>query len=533
MPTRPDDRCSPPSSSTPDATELVAAPLPRRSFLGLALGASAAWLTGCGDDDAPADGSGSSSESGGSSDGSTTAALDDGTTAALDDGSSSSDGSTGEPEPEPACIEDGGFVEAFDADAIPQDDALFPYAVMAGEMQTSSALLAIQIPDAQPKILRVWRPAEEDGMVHVIHEIEVTPNDDGYAKIPIEGLCPGTWYHYAYFTGEPGSFAARSALGRFRTAPDDDVLEPLTIAITACNGSSLEWPALARTAEHDYDLFLHLGDMAYNDGAFSLEEYRQSWRAYMAAEGYHQCLSRAGLYATWDDHEIDDNSNFDRETMDAQQLEKRQNALDAYFELLPIDATGPDYRLWRSFRWGLTAEIIVLDCRYERRPSLSQYMSPEQLEWLQERLRDSPCHFKIIMNSVPITNMPGIWDVAAFDRWEGYPEQRDQLLAFIQDELITNVWFLSGDFHTCFVSRIEPSGGLAANTYEIAVTGGNSNPLPIGITGFDQPQFDYGVTVPRGCILTFDPEASTVHVRFIDPDSGEADFEATLSQTEG
>ena len=106
----------------------------------------------------------------------------------------------------------------------------------------------------------------------------------------------------------------------------------------------------------------------------------------------------------------------------------------------------------------------------------------------------------------------------------------DELLAFIDDNLVTNVWFLSGDFHTCFVARIEPGGGLVSNTWEIAVTGGNSNPLPQIATGFEGPPFDYGVTVPRGCILVFDPVANTVHVRFIDPETGEAEYDQLLSQ---
>lgn len=531
MPTPPDDRCAPASPLPPDTTGLVAAPLPRRGFLGLALGASAAWLAGCGDDVpvGTGDGTGSSTTGDGSSSSATTHALDGSTTG---DGSSSSDGadSTSDTDDPPqACTDDAELV-AFDPDAIPQDDAVFPYAVMAGEMRTTSALLAIQIPDAQPKLLRVWRPADEPGMVHLLLETEVVPNAEGYVKLPIEGLCPGTWYRYAYFVGQPGSLTARSLIAELRTAPDDDALEPLTIAISACNGSSFQWPALDRTALEYYDLFIHLGDMAYNDGAFSLQDYRERWRAYLSAPGFRQCYALAGLYATWDDHEIDDNSNFDRETMNPEQLLKRQNALDAYFEVLPIDARGPDYRLWRSFRWGRTAEIIVLDCRYERRPSMQQYISPEQMAFLKERLRDSPCHFKIIMNSVPITNMPGVWDLAAFDRWEGYPDQRNELLEFIQTELVTNVWFLAGDFHTCFVSRIEPSGGLTANTWEIAVTSGNSNPLPDIATGFSGAQFDYGVTVPRGCILLFDPEANAVNVRFIDPDTGEDVYDQTLSQ---
>lgn len=533
MSDRPEDRCTPGPLDV-DATDLVRAPLPRRGFLGLALGASAAWLTGCGDDSATGSGDGSSGSTGGDGSGdvtggASTSGLDTGTgsgEAEADSGSDDSTGGTGEPE---LCEEDG-FEEEFDAEAIPEDAAVFPYAVMAGEMQTESVLLAIQIPDAEPKLLRVWRPVEPKGTVRVIAEIEVVPNADGYAKIPIEGLCPGTWYQYAYFVGEPGDLTARSLIGEFRTAPPEDALEPLYIAISACNGDSFDWPALYRTAEEYYDIFIHLGDMAYNDGAFSLEEFRDSWRQYMSAEGFRQCFALAGMYATWDDHEIDDNSNFDRETMDPMQLQKRQNALDAYFELLPIEAEGPDYQLWRSFRWGLTAEIIVLDCRYERRPSLGEYMSQAQMDWLKQRLAESPCHFKIIMNSVPITNMPTIWDVAASDRWEGFPDSRNELLDFIQDELITNVWFLAGDFHTCFVSRLEENGGLAANTYEIAVTGGRTNPIPDFLTGFDGPQFEYGVTVPRGCLLMFDPEANAVNIRFIDPETGEDLYNETLSQ---
>jgi phosphodiesterase/alkaline phosphatase D-like protein len=529
MPTPPDDRCAPASSLSPDAPDLVAAPLPRRGFLGLALGASAAWLAGCGDDlpDGSGDGSDSSTTGTGSGSSTTNDTLDGSTSTSTSSGST--DESTSDTDAPEACTDDASLV-AFDPDAIPQDDAVFPYALMAGEMRTTSALLALQIPDAQPKTLRVWRPADEPGMVHLLHELEVVPDADGYAKLPIEGLCPGTWYRYAYFVGEPASFTARSLVAELRTAPDDDVLEPLTIAISACGGSNMVWPALEKTALEYYDLFIHLGDMAYNDGAFSQQEYRESWRAYLSAPGYRECYARAGLYATWDDHEIDDNGNFDRETMDPQQLLKRQTAMDAYFEVMPIDAQGPDYRLWRSFRWGRTAEIIVLDCRYERRPSLGLYISPEQMAFLQDRLLNSPCHFKIVMNSVPITNMPGVWDLAAFDRWEGYPAQRDALLAFIDENLITNVWFLSGDFHTCFVARIEPSGGLTANTWEIAVTSGNSNPLPDIATGFSDPQFDYGVTVPRGCILLFDPEANAVNVRFIDPDTGEDVYDQTLSQ---
>ena len=507
----------------------------RRRFLGSMAAGTTAWLFGCGDDGGSGSGTETEASSGGTGDGTEGPATTGLDSSGGDNASASGDGSsTGGDETTggaAACEDDVLFEEAFDAESILLDETNFPYAVMAGEMTTTSVLLAVFVADAQPRTLRIWRPTDTDGVVAVVAEMEVSPNADGFAKIPVEGLCPGTWYHYGYFTGAPGSFAARSILGEFRTAPADDVLEPLAVAITSCCGSSLDWPALTLTADEYYDVFLHLGDMAYNDAAFTVEEYRASWAGYMMADGYKQAFARSGMYLTWDDHEIDDNSNFDRETMDPMQLQKRQNAMDTYFELVPIDARGPNYRLWRSFRWGMTAEFIVLDCRYERRPSMNQYISPEQMEFLQDRLLNSPCHFKIVLNSVPITNMPGVWDVAANDRWEGYPAQRQELLDFINANQIRNVWFMSGDFHVCFAAHIElGDGGVTASTWEIAVSGGNTNPLPAIAAALNPPQFDYGVLEARACLLLFDPEADAVNVRFINPQTGETEYDQTLVQ---
>ncbi|NJK32617.1 MAG: hypothetical protein HC927_09515 [Deltaproteobacteria bacterium] len=287
---------------------------------------------------------------------------------------------------------------------------------------------------------------------------------------------------------------------------------------------------LDRTAEEYYDLFLHLGDMAYNDGAWTKAEYRASWKQYLGAEGFKAVYALAGLYATWDDHEITDNSDFDRETMDPEELERRKNALESYFEILPIAGGAPDFKLWRSFRWGLTAEFIVLDCRYERKPSIGRYIGEAQMQWLEDTLKNSPCHFKVILNSVPITNMPLVWDVVQGDRWEGFPNSRNELLDFIDQEQITNVWFISGDLHVCFVSRLEPSGSkLSARTREIAMTGGNNNPLGASLSLLQPGQFVYSVGTPRACMITFDPQLDAVNVRFIE-DDGTVEFDEDLTQ---
>jgi len=442
--------------------------------------------------------------------------------------------STGEPSDmgaQPQVCEGEDLV--FAPDAVIEDLLRFPTAVMAGAMRQESALIHGRSEQAEPVLLRVWQPSDVEGSVRLVREIEVTPDEHGYLRQLVDGLCPGQWYRYGFFGTDEGSPVARSVLGEFRTALADDALEPLTVAISSCNGfDNWPWPALQRTSDEYYDIFLHLGDMAYNDGEMVLADFRANWQAHLAAAdtgGMALAYARAGLYCTLDDHEV--SNDFNPETVDPQRL---QDALTSYFEAIPVTDTLMDYRVWQSFRWGLTAEFIVLDCRTERKPSTMNsadpiYISKEQMAWLKERLQSSPCHFKVVLNSVPITDMPTIpWDFASNDRWEGYAAQRQELLDFIAAEAIANVWFLSGDFHTCFVSHIEPDGdGVVAKTREIAVTGGNTNVLGDFLAA---PQFSFGSSRPHSCIITFDPVADEVLVRFIDPDDGQDAHSEVLSQ---
>jgi phosphodiesterase/alkaline phosphatase D-like protein len=418
---------------------------------------------------------------------------------------------------------------AFEPDALSQDDAQFPLTVQAGAMREDSALLVTSCATPGDLLLRVWQPLS-DGMVAMWVDELVATDADGFIRVQVAGLRAGEWYAYAFFPldgeGEPVS---RSLIGRFRTALPSGSREPITIATSACNGSgNRPWPAMERMANEDIDLICHLGDMAYNDGAQSLAEYRASWREYLTGSGFRAAYAHAGLYAVWDDHEFD--NDWDPETMPPQQIAA---AKQSFFEHIAAEQAA-DGTSWTSYRWGATAEFFVLDCRSERKPSgrtepTAEYVSHAQLQWLIESIAASPCHFKVILNSVPITDMPLLWDIASADRWEGYAAQRTALLEALDEASRANVWFLSGDFHVCFVSTLanNPSS-QSGRIHEIAVTGGNSNLLGDSLT-FGSDQFLYGTSQARTCTVRFDPEADEVRVRFLDPDSGEVDWEQTLS----
>ncbi len=429
---------------------------------------------------------------------------------------------------------DGAVLVPFDPEAMPPSTDVFSLGVQAGAMRANSVQLwTFNATDADI-VLRVWRASETPGEVWMVIDDVVRANREGYVRTTADGLLPGTWYHYVFATVDvDGTELARSPVGRVRTALAPGSLEPLRVAATSCtNDTFAPFEALEAMATQEYDLFLHMGDQSYNDGAESLREFRDAWRRTLTDPGYSALHRRTGWYGTWDDHEVDDNWN--PESIDAS---IRDNAFQAYFETLAVERQDSG-ALWHSYAWGDTAEFFVLDCRSERRASTRGgediYISPEQMAWLQDGLRNSTAHFKVILNSVPITDMPPLY-IAENDRWEGYGRQRSALLDMIEGEGISNVWFLSGDFHIGFVARVD---GNDDPLFEIAVgPGANSNPvastlgLLFSIAGRgDQLLYNTGsLQTEMQTFLTFDPARDAVRVEFIDA-SGRTQFDEWLQQ---
>ena len=265
----------PPSSSNGDETSTEAPSLlPRRDFLGVAAGAVLS-LSGCvdGDDAAPA--------------------MTDGTDGT--GGTGGTDDSTGEPMPEPPDAGEPGV--PFDPAAIPESVELFPRTPMAGEMKPASFMIAGYVETGEDVTVRVWQPGAVEGEVHLRLDVLVTPDANGFLKVEVDGLQGGEWYDYGLFAGDADAgFSARSLLGRARTALPDGVAEPVRIAIAACIGRGLilpeyidpddprpaaPWDTMQRAAEHDYDIFIHLGDQGYFDDVYaaggSYEQYLAAW----------------------------------------------------------------------------------------------------------------------------------------------------------------------------------------------------------------------------------------------------------------
>jgi phosphodiesterase/alkaline phosphatase D-like protein len=384
-------------------------------------------------------------------------------------------------------------------------------------------------------LVLVWRDAGVAGKIKRVRQ-EAVSDREGFVRHTVTGLGPGH-YRYAFFSQD---MTRRSTIGQLRTAFGQGDLRPLMIAPVACtNFERAPYGALEVLAELKPDVLCHLGDLSYNDGAVTLEDYRAKYAATLVDPGYKAILPAVGRYATWDDHEI--GNDFDPEKLAAEAPAQLAAAVDAYYEVNPLpERPASERRLWGSYRWGDTAELFVLDCRSERRPSTRAsgdgiYISAAQETWLLEALEASPCRYKVIMSSVPIARLFGLWNLALNDRWEGYGRQREALIQHLTTRVSGRVLFISGDFHCNYVGRVETEGP-AANIFEICTSTGARAPNPVAVlydTGdlppeesFPPNQFVFGSGNTRAaCVVSLDPLNDEVRVKFVD---GRAETRGTV-----
>lgn len=427
-------------------------------------------------------------------------------------------------EPEDVPVEDMADVapppETVELSEIPLDAAAFDRSVRSGDPGATQIVLGGRYTGDLAVRAIVVETEDGQGKAPVAAAVDAPLNDGGWAHVELDGLSPDTTYHYALVAVESDQTAvARSAIGRFRTAPADDALVPVVFGGSSCSKQIYKpFPMLKHAAQADLSFFITAGDTTYADGANTVDEYRVKWDEALTDEGYVDMMAVTPMIGTWDDHEVE--NNWDPEKVNQSKLAA---ATSVYFEQLPARTPNGEQTIWRSIRWGKTVEIFVLDCRSERKPSTilngkpQQYISPAQMTWLKESLSASDAVFKLIVNSVPITQMPLAF-VTVWDRWAGYPQQRDEILKHIADGVKGVVW-LSGDFHLAAVTHVGPPGSPYFPQQEILMgpIAHIANPLWLALTG---PQFPFASGTLNYTRFTADPttDPPNLLVEYIDGD---------------
>ncbi|MBI1189955.1 MAG: phosphodiesterase [Tepidisphaera sp.] len=324
-------------------------------------------------------------------------------------------------------------------------------------------------------------------------------------KRTFDGLAPNTRYYYRV-TDASGDVAT----GTFKT-PATTGRHGFHMGVSGdWRGELAPFPALRNVASKNLDMWYSLGDTIYGDvatpdvpapQATTLAEYRakhnENLRDHSGLNAHRDIRQSTSVWAMIDDHEVTNDfaggamiSTDPRFTGNPTSLINTsalyQNGLQAFQEYHPISprvwsGTGdarvdgrPD--LYRTVRFGDDAQFFAVDERSFRdqeladpdissQASIGAYLvaafNPArtmlglpQLARLESDLlasQQAGVTWKFVMMPEPIENLGPL---AASDRYEGYAAERSALLAFIKNNNITNVVFITADIHGTVVNNV-------------------------------------------------------------------------------
>ncbi|UCH87460.1 MAG: alkaline phosphatase D family protein, partial [Dehalococcoidia bacterium] len=370
-------------------------------------------------------------------------------------------------------------------------EVAFTHGVASGDVTDTGVILWTRV-DAEAEITVEVALDDQFKQVGATGKLQAKAKDDFVVTLAIEDLDPDSTYFYRFLSPD----GTASPTGTFVTAPAQDVTSDVVFAYSGDSADYLQPFTLLTTVRQDApDFFIYLGDTVIADPevegmshATTLPQYRQLYKNNREDEHLLELLAATSTYAIWDDHEVV--NDFAGETVDPDMMAA---GLQAFFEYMPIRRIPTDpNRLYRSFRWGKDVELFILDERqyrtaeafcYDEEGETEQFptrigdvaceealrdpsrtmLGTEQKEWFKQALLDSDAKFKFIINEVPMSEFL----LLPYDRWEGYPAEREELLNFITDNGIENVIFLTTDLHGAVVNTLE-NGSLEIITGPIA-----------------------------------------------------------------
>ncbi|WP_432055197.1 alkaline phosphatase D family protein [Streptomyces sp. bgisy022] len=391
-----------------------------------------------------------------------------------------------------------------------------------------------------------------------------TAASDHTVKADIRGLSPATDYWFRFSAGGTDSPVART-----RTAPAADAaVGGLRFGVVSCSNYEAGHFAAYRhlAARGDLDAWLHLGDYIYEYGAgeygsrgrsvrtqapaheiVTLADYRVRHAHYKTDPDLQALHAAAPVVAIWDDHEFandtwsggaENHTEGPEGTWAARQAAAKQ----AYFEWMPVRPAlaGTTYR---RLRFGKLADLSLLDLRSFRDQKVSvgkgEVDDPDrtltgraQLDWLKAGLSASDTAWRLVGTSVMISpfavgalpasllkplakllGLPQEGIALNTDQWDGYTDDRRELLAHLRTNGIRNTVFLTGDIHMAWANDVPVNAG----TYPAS----ESAATEFVVTSVTSDNLDDIVRVPEGTVSAVASpliRAANRHVRWVDTD---------------
>ena len=254
----------------------------------------------------------------------------------------------------------------------------------------------------------------------------------------------------------------------FRTHPRPGTSSKFQVAFTACAGYAPEHERVWRTIKaQDPHALLMLGDNVYiDDPEHSLTQRFCYYRRFSRPE-WRELVGGRGVYAIWDDHDfgLDDSFGGPETHEPAWKPEVWKIFTENWNN--PSYGGGPEQPgVWFDFQIG-DVHFIMLDGRYYREPNgrfpnnhpaqseNPSMLGPVQLAWLKETLENSDATFRIIASPVPWADGSAPRGRQKFDKWEGFPAERQAIFDHIAEHEINGVVLISGDRHRSDARRID------------------------------------------------------------------------------
>jgi alkaline phosphatase D len=404
----------------------------------------------------------------------------------------------------------------------------FSEGVMSGEPTTRAITLWTRVADVEGKVGIDLEVATDRGFRHVVahKRLSTSAAVDHNVKTRVTGLEAHEQYYYRFATATKDG-----PIGRFRTALPSDSLQPVRFAFWSCQDYTHGYyNAHELLAKEDLDFVVCLGDYIYDESyhsikggtgvrddkigkslgrpgvvreAVTLDDYRAKYALYRSDEALRKVHARFPTVILWDDHEVSDNyagGAPDGGLPAARQVtaKRKANAYKAFFETMPYSPpAGERDRVYRKLQFGRTVDLLVMDQRQYRAnqpcddavaPACADWSAPRaflgtrQLNWLKSQLGSSKAAWKVLANEVMIMPTKVLGDsYYTFDSWQGYPFERESLLAYLRDRQIKDVVFVTGDIHT-FVSGDVRTNMGAGDTVAIEFVGGSITSQGLGET---------------------------------------------------
>jgi alkaline phosphatase D len=431
-------------------------------------------------------------------------------------------------------------LKAFSQTSVSPLDCIAPFyhGVASGDPLTDRVIIWTRVtPQDFNNIASVnYKVATDNSFVNVVSQgaVETDATKDFTIKIDVTGLSPNTFYFYEFeFNG------SYSAVGRTKTLPVGDV-ENVRFAVVSCANLEAGYFNVysAINERNDVDAVLMLGDYIYEyaSGGYSpnstidrvwepaeeivdLAEYRLRYSSYHMDNALRKLHQNFPWICVWDDHETANNSfvnGAENHTSDeGDWFTRKENGKRAFFEWLPIRPKAPENtQIFRSFKWGNLANLIMLDTRLEGRDEQVQASDPiindtnrtilgdEQFIWLKDELSLGTQQWKILGNQVMMGEITALGNPINTDGWDGYPAERQRLYNHLTQNNIDNFVVATGDIHTSWAINLE--NGNAPIGVEFVTPSVTSPGVPINVGGlltFENPHLKYVELTKKGFVI--------------------------------